>query len=1033
MMLGIFYGLRVTVNNMKYASSNPPLVTPTACKNDPKPWPTSNPCITIAFTDDNTRPDVIDRNWKTMRIVAKHLGLSISPTVGDRSQKYDVVYMRSKSELTDAYFEGKTYIKFPIIFYSIDNFKISYLYTNNNTNSLNAGVGMQDMTPMNFFGFAKERPNGLGGQGVGMRSLLTNAHIGLHQSITNGETWDKAMVADVYIREKSAYDIIYSDRGSSGDAFFQWGAPIVIWVSLFASQLSLSSHIAEDRRKKLRLGMVMMGLNTGSYQLSWFLYHIFLSAIYSAIALGIGYACKFPFFLQTNGAVIFLLYWCTSVAAIGFTMMTCAIVHHPAGHMVMLIIAFIIGLVLATLGSSPFAFVFWTSRGAKQVWSVNYAFQFSNIMANINYRIAETSDQANTTRFFRWSDVYKHITPYDLSGGSGSEREEMQATLLPMYQPLPSVSDSFLWLLLCGVLGLIVSIYLEIVFPREIGSPQSFFFFFMPSYWGFDSQAQLNVETVAHRANKMSDVASDLDPDILAEYNDVMNRVSVHDPTLALAVTKISKVFQKGRRASDQDTRAVDAVTLGADTGSVLGIVGHNGAGKTTLMSMLCGVVPVSTGDGRVFGHSISSNMTYIHGIMGVCPQEDVLWPELTPHEHLKLFAMLKRIPRADHERVIADSLNEVGLYDVRHRIANKLSGGMKRRLSVAIALIGQIKILMLDEPTAGLDPRNRLEIWNIIERVKQNRVVILTTHSMLEAATLSDKIAVMAVGRLRAVGRPQHLVKRYGKGHQITLVCKISKSEQVKQLMDDALPDAQLEIDTGARLTYSLAASKSRQLPDFCKYMENQHSHALLQGKDKEEGGEPIVEDWGISQTTLEQVFLKLTHGGGNTAELDGSSMQLNIAMESDDNVLGFVGITPTTTLDEVREKMLENEAYPREFSFVMARAPVTKAQERSTIAFRAIPLIELRLPKPQRDQHLEPSPSLAGSLNSDIMDPSAAHMAATIAALNQRIETLETQLHDRNQLAETVNKLQLKIEKLKKKLKAAQGQKEEPVELID
>lgn len=427
---------------------------------------------------------------------------------------------------------------------------------------------------------------------------------------------------------------------------------------------------------------------------------------------------------------------------------------------------------------------------------------------------------------------------------------------------------------------------------------------------------------------------------------------------------------------------------------------------------MLCGVVTATVGDARVFGHSISQNMTSIHNVMGVCPQDDVLWPELTPAEHLKLFAMLKRVPWSKHEQVISDSLNEVGLLHVKDRMANKLSGGMKRRLSVAIALMGNIRIIMLDEPTAGLDPRNRLEIWSIIERIKKNRVVILTTHSMQEASTLSDKIVVMAVGRIRGVGTAQHLIQRFGKGHQISVICKVSKNDEVKALVQKLLPDANLEVDTGARLTYSLAASKSRQLPDFCRAMESAHDV------------ETLIEDWGISQTTMEAVFLKLTHGGGNTDGLsaNGGAMQLNISLEKSDDVLGFVPITPSSTLDDVRESMRTLDGMPTNFTFIFNKAPVATHQERSTSAYKALPLIELRLAagSPQ------PVAAVASPSNSmDDFDSSFASSSShsdSVPALKARIAELEAQVRDRDTLVATIQQLQQEIATLKLQLASLQ-----------
>ena len=999
LMLGLLFGLQSTLVTT-FGAEDVSAIRPSKCNPMDAPFVTKS-CITLGYSDDNSF-EKADRNYKALQVLAKELGWTIGPQ-GDTSMHYDIVYFGfDKTNLEVFNYYNETWLKYVV------THRTDFEFLGQNTGSLNAEnyyvqVGGPNNFDMGLFGFADHMNNPAARTVPALKELLMDAYIAVRQAETNGWDVSQSLMPNIHINKRVVDrdgESVAGSGFSTGD-FFVIGGPLIIWISLFSSQLYLSSQILEDRRKKLRLGMVMMGLNTGSYQVSWFLWHCFLSSFYSAVALGIGHACKFAFFTQTNPAVIFLLYWLTSCAAIGFTMMTTALVHHPTGHTALMVCAFLIGLGLAVASSITFAGIyriFWLFSGSDKLWLFNYNFQFGNIVRSIAQATLQDNNNNGTKPYFGWKDIHQidYITP----------------TL-----GIPSVATSFGSMILCAFLGLIFSIYLEIVFPREIGSPQGFVFFLFPSYWGFDTKSRLNVETVTHRSNKMSDVAVDLDPDVMAEYNDVMSRLNTQDPTLALAVTKISKTFQKKRVASEQDTRAVDAVTLGADSGSVLGIVGHNGAGKTTLMSMLCGVVSVSTGDARVFGHSISQNMTAIHQVMGVCPQEDVLWPELTPHEHLKLFAILKRIPWSQHETVIQDSLNEVGLLHVKDRISNKLSGGMKRRLSVAIALIGNIKIIMLDEPTAGLDPRNRLEIWSIIERIKKNRVVILTTHSMLEASSLADKIAVMAVGRLRGIGTPQHLVQRFGKGHQISIVSKVSKTEEVKALVTQLLPDAELEVDTGARLTYSLAASKSRQLPDFCRFMEADNNTADL------------IEDWGVSQTTLEQVFLRLTHGGGNQEGLSSAALQLNVAYEGSDDILGFVPILPNTTLDETRELIRANlPQIPESFTFIFNKAPVAHAQERSTSAYRALPVIELRVAGGVAGVGLGADLMSNGAVAPRHKKPAAiesmdVNADDSVPLLKARIAELEAQLQDREQLLATVDKLEKKVAKLKAKLKDLQA----------
>ena len=165
--------------------------------------------------------------------------------------------------------------------------------------------------------------------------------------------------------------------------------------------------------------------------------------------------------------------------------------------------------------------------------------------------------------------------------------------------------------------------------------------------------------------------------------------------------------------------------------------------------------------------------MNDVYRNMGVCPQHDILWDELTVGEHLYFYARLKGISAADENSAVSDALKNVSLTPFKDRLSKGLSGGEKRRLSIAIALIGGGKVVFLDEPTTGLDPEVRRLIWNIINEAKKGRTVILTTHSMEEAEVLSNRIGIMAKGTLRCLGTQLHLKQKYGRGFKLAFIAK--------------------------------------------------------------------------------------------------------------------------------------------------------------------------------------------------------------------------------------------------------------------
>ena len=208
---------------------------------------------------------------------------------------------------------------------------------------------------------------------------------------------------------------------------------------------------------------------------------------------------------------------------------------------------------------------------------------------------------------------------------------------------------------------------------------------------------------------------------------------------------------------------AVDRVSFNLFQGECLGILGPNGAGKTSTIRMIYGLSPVTAGSLRVFGLEISEHARQIKSRIGVCQQENNLDPELTVRQNLEVFARYFNIPaKTTAER--ADYLLKFMLLDHKERAASaELSGGMMRRLVVARALINQPQLLILDEPTTGLDPQSRQQVWGRIEELKrQGLSVLLTTHYMEEASRLCDRVIIMDQGRILVEGTPRELIKAH-------------------------------------------------------------------------------------------------------------------------------------------------------------------------------------------------------------------------------------------------------------------------------
>lgn len=208
---------------------------------------------------------------------------------------------------------------------------------------------------------------------------------------------------------------------------------------------------------------------------------------------------------------------------------------------------------------------------------------------------------------------------------------------------------------------------------------------------------------------------------------------------------------------------AVDSVSFAVGEGEVFGFLGPNGAGKTTTMKMIQCVSPKTAGKLTVFGMEVSTHQREIKKLLGVVPQENNLDPDFTVHENLMVYSRYFDIPRTSAERIIAELLDFVQLSHKKDTLIEQLSGGMKRRLILARALINTPRMLILDEPTIGLDPQARHLIWDKIKSLQsQGITVVLTTHYLEEAARLCDRLVIMDYGKILVQGKPDELVREY-------------------------------------------------------------------------------------------------------------------------------------------------------------------------------------------------------------------------------------------------------------------------------
>uniref|UniRef100_A0A670JDL6 P-type phospholipid transporter n=1 Tax=Podarcis muralis TaxID=64176 RepID=A0A670JDL6_PODMU len=336
------------------------------------------------------------------------------------------------------------------------------------------------------------------------------------------------------------------------------------------------------------------------------------------------------------------------------------------------------------------------------------------------------------------------------------------------------------------------------------------------------------------------------DEDVAEERQRILNGGSRMD---ILKLQELTKIY------AGRHTPAVDRLCVGIRPGECFGLLGVNGAGKTTTFKMLTGDTQVTSGDAVVAGHSILTHIFDVHQNMGYCPQFDAIDDLLTGREHLRLYANLRGVPAAEVEKVAEWGIQKLGLLMYADQLAGTYSGGNKRKLSTAIALIGCPPLVLLDEPTTGMDPQSRRFLWNsIVSVIRDGRAVVLTSHSMEECEALCTRLAIMVKGTFKCLGTIQHLKYKYGDGYIISMKIKASKPGLPPDL---SLAEHFIEVNFPG----SIQREKHHNMLQYqiCAYSLAKIFRLILSNKDNLN-----IEEYSVTQTTLDQVRKIYAKNGG-------------------------------------------------------------------------------------------------------------------------------------------------------------------------
>lgn len=404
---------------------------------------------------------------------------------------------------------------------------------------------------------------------------------------------------------------------------------------------------------------------------------------------------------------------------------------------------------------------------------------------------------------------------------------------------------SYIFLIVEWVFLILAGSYFDRVLPQATGSQLHPLFFL-----GFKRKV------VASAGNEIN-VDDERGEDVLDEEAKARNIVqNIQDvPFDGVVLHEFSKTY-----AGKPPVNALKNLSLVARKNDVICLLAHNGAGKTTAFRTLTGELEATSGAAFVNGHSVITDIENVHSSLGVAAQQDILWDVLNVQEHLYFYGRVKNLSGPALKDAVNYAVESVQLTNASKRQVKALSGGMKRRLSVSIAMMGDPDFVILDEPSTGLDIVARQKLWEAIERMRKDKVIMLTTHSLEEAEALSTRVAIMSEGELKCIGTVEDLKLRLGKGHRLMISLPASRIADLHQAITEIAPDASVETIIGGNVEYVLPRALAIS------------SILTLMGQRRADLG---ITDWTINQSSLEDVFMKVTRRTNRQQfEEDGSKL---------------------------------------------------------------------------------------------------------------------------------------------------------------
>ncbi|GAM27253.1 hypothetical protein SAMD00019534_104280 [Acytostelium subglobosum LB1] len=577
--------------------------------------------------------------------------------------------------------------------------------------------------------------------------------------------------------------------------------------------------IVEEKERKIRSYLRAFGVHDTIYYSTWLIDGILVALINTIIVMIFGYSADITFISNTNSSVIFIVLMTYQVSLIGIGLLIASLISRTKAAMILAVVIFSISIVGSILMSMMTSLVYalWSNKDKYYDWLILF-----QVLTPLNW-IKVIVDISTVTINANFIDFNSKVVPghYDWSNFVGN------ITSSYAERKITTTYNTNSYIFVATIIYMLLAWYFDKVIPDDFGGRRSPIFLFTKKFWFPNATPSPIKESDLYAMNDSQD------PDIVGEGTCVtMDNFRDH----SLVIRNLQKKYGK--------KRVVNNLSISAEKGKIVALLGHNGAGKTTTINMVTGQTTITAGQVFVHGYDVSTQMEHIRTMLGLCPQFDVYWPDFTAREHLTIMTLVKE-KRDNIKEDINQILASVRLSSVGDNQVSSYSGGMRRRLSVAIGIIGEPKVVILDEPTTGIDPANRRYIWKLIKSIKKDKLILLTTHSMEEADALGDKILIMDQGQLSGCGTSLHLKDRYGSGYKLHLIT--TDLEKTQEFVRSHLPDAALDRINSMNIIYTIP-TMDQNFSNFLKLLATNTNNI-----------EALITDWQIQNTTLEDVFLHL------------------------------------------------------------------------------------------------------------------------------------------------------------------------------